>query len=112
MTTNETTNTDYRPFWAVEQGYLKQRRALEDSCNSAHTLLTAIRTGVNTIYLDGKWIGYLDEDGTIQLQDSYLTPDQTANWAAGKTPVRFSHLDEDGDGYTVAYFETDTGEGE
>lgn len=90
-----------KPYWAKEYELLEARSNLESDCNEARTLYDAILCGANMTHLNGKQVGYVDEDGEFQLYGDYETYTEEQLQAV---KVDFYGLDTDADGYTVAYF--------
>lgn len=99
-----------RPFWSLEDEYLREYDKILDECSRVENLKQALDTGLNSIRLvvgdQEDWVGYLNEDGTYRLSDKYARM-----WENGKrdglecTGCRFIELDNDDDGYTIGRFE-------
>lgn len=90
-----------QPFWSMEHDLMEARSNLERDCWGAENLLDAILTGANSIRLDGEMVGYLDENGELQLYgdwEAYTEEELKA------VKVEFDTLDRDEDGYTIALF--------
>ena len=90
-----------QPFWALEHDLMEARSNLERDCWDAENLFDAILTGANSIRLDGEMVGYLDENGELQLYgdwEAYTEEELKA------VEVEFDTLDRDDDGYTIALF--------
>lgn len=90
-----------QPFWSKEYDLAEARRNLRRECWEAKNLYDAILTGANSIRLDGEMVGYLDEDGVVQLYDDWEAYTEEELEAV---KVEFDTLDRDGDGYTIALF--------
>lgn len=97
--------TNDKPYWAIEYACLKAREDLESECWNAETLQDAILCGANMTYLDGKRVGYVEEDGVIEKYDEWNDGDK-AELCLSDIKVEFEELGYDADGYTVAYFST------
>ena len=92
-----------KPFWELEHEYMKAREGLESACCRAENLLDAIKCGANMTYLDDdKRVGYLDEDGELELYGDF---EKKTEQELKDIKVEFSMLDRDDDGYTVACFD-------
>ena len=90
-----------QPFWSMEHDLMEARSNLERDCWEAENLFDAILTGANSIRLDGDMVGYLDENGELQLYgdwEAYTEEELEA------VKVEFDTLDRDEDGYTIALF--------
>lgn len=87
-----------KPFWNIEYNYLKAKSVFESNCQEAKTLQDAIICGANMTYLNGTKVGYLETDGTFELQSGWEDKNLS------DIEVQFDEIGEDGDGYTVAYF--------
>ena len=97
-----------KPFWNIEKDYFDAKRKLDKRCEKAKTLLDAVKAGANMTFIfvecddpafyDVDMVGYLNEDGTLELEESF-TEEQIR-----RINVKFDHLGEDADGYTVAWF--------
>lgn len=98
-----------KPFWSIEKEYKEAYAQLEDDCYDAETLLDAVKAGANMTFVfvecdgpafyDADMVGYLNEDGTLELEEGF-TEEQIRH-----IKVKFDRLDEDGDGYTIAFFQ-------
>lgn len=91
-----------KPFWKIENDYFDAKRKLEEKCEKAKTLFDAVKAGANATFLYSErqvyFAGYLGENGALVLGD--FTEEQIKH-----INVKFDYLGEDGDGYTVAYFQ-------
>lgn len=93
------------PFWAKEYDLKQERENLESMCYDAKTLQDAILCGANMTYLytasgDTDQVGYLrEDDGTFEIYNANYEDRNLS-----EIEVEFDHLDEDGDGYTIALF--------
>lgn len=88
-------------FWEIEADYLEKRRDIEIECEEAENLRDAILTGINLVYVDGDWGGYLQPDGNFALYGEFegMTEEELS-----KVGVEFIAIAEDEDGYTVAKY--------
>lgn len=89
------------PYWAKFYALNEARTNFELDAQHAENLYEAIMAGGNNTYLDHEAVGYLGEDGELNLSGNY----------AGKTieelkaiEVEFYMIDNDADGYPCAYF--------
>lgn len=90
-----------KPFWSMEHDLMEARSNLERDCWNTSDLMDAILTGANSIRLDGEFVGYVDEDGELQLYGEFETFTEEQLRAV---KVEFDTLDRDEDGYTIALF--------
>lgn len=91
-----------KPFWKLEYECLNARNKLEGECYNAKNLLGAVKCGANMTYLDVKEVGYLGEDGELELYGDF---GEKTEQELKKIKVEFVTLNQDDDGYTVACFE-------
>lgn len=107
-------NNNNKPFWALEDEYNEARSNLERDCYDAENLYDAIMTGANSIRLDYKMVGWLDEDGTPNISEEFMVEndldlyDDNGKFVGEEKlkaiKVDFYSLDRDDDGYTIALF--------
>ena len=95
-----------KPFWSIEYDYLEARDNLERDCHYANNLYDALMTGANSIRLNGKYIGYVEENGDFTISEAPF--DKMTDTQLGNVRVEFETLDTDEDGYTIARFHIDT----
>ena len=94
-----------KPFWSIENDYLNAREKLDSDCHNAKTLLDAVKAGasmtcVNSIdFCDEERVGYLNEDGTLELQEGF-----TEEGIKKIKIAEFDRLERDEDGNMIAYF--------
>lgn len=93
-------------FWSIELDYKEAREQLERECYEARTLFDALMTGANSIRLDGRYIGYVMEDGTLDITEEPFC--RMTDKMLGEIRVEFDQLDRDEDGFTIALFHIDT----
>lgn len=89
-------------FWEIEADYLEKRRDIEYACEDADNLKDAILTGINLVYVDGEWAGYLQTDLNFALYGEF---EHMTEKELSEVKLEFIMLDEDDDGYTIAKYE-------
>lgn len=91
------------PYWAKYYDEEKARAGFESDVEEATNLWEAILAGGNMTYLDDEYVGYVGEDGEINLYGKYenYTTEQLKD-----TKVYCGRTYEDNDGYPCAYYES------
>lgn len=89
----------------MELDYKEARDNFERECYEANNLYDALMTGANSIRLNGKYIGYVEENGDFDITEAPF--DVMTDRQLGCVKVEFDGLDRDEDGFTIALFHID-----